>query len=93
MHRAALTTADPVLLAVNLKHHALGIDTFGDAVTMAAMGRGDHVPIIQMHANTNTRSFLTRIKMNKPRYIARRKLLVKRILKLSDGGHPTISLS
>ena len=93
MHRAALAAADPVLLAVDLEHHALGIDALGDAVAVAAMGRGDGVPVVEMHAHADAGRLLTGIEMDEARDVAGGKFFVERVFEFADGGHPLIGFA
>ena len=50
VHRAATPVAIAGFLAEKFRKHPADIGTFGDAVAMAAMGRGDLVGVGQFHA-------------------------------------------
>ena len=59
VHGAALALVGTGGLAVQLRHHGLGVHALGDAVAVAAVGAGDVVIGIQRRAAANRHRFLT----------------------------------
>ena len=64
VHRAALALADAGRLAHQLGHHAGDVDALGDAVTVAAVGRGDEVVVGQVGADADRDGLLAGVKKN-----------------------------
>ena len=87
VHRAALAAAKAVLAAEDLGHHRLDVAALGDAVAVAAVGRGDVILVVQMQADADPGRLLAGIEMDETRDVARRELLVDGVLELADGAH------
>ena len=56
VHRAAAAVAIAVLAAEELGEHAADLGALGDAVAVAAMGRGDLVGVGELHAGGDRRA-------------------------------------
>src|SRR5207237_3605782 len=70
VHRAALAPAGAGRLAVDLAHHVADIDALGDAVAMAAMGRGDAIAIVEMYHDAGGGGLLAGVKMDEAGNVA-----------------------
>jgi hypothetical protein len=90
VHRAALAAAQAILAAKNLGHHRLDVAAFGDAVAVAAVGRGDVILVVQMEADADPRRLFAGIEMDETGDVARRELLVDGVLELADGAHLSV---
>ena len=92
MHRAALAAAQAVLAAEDLGHHGLEVAALGDAVAVAAVGRGDAVLVVQVQADADAGGLLAGVEMDEARDVAGRELLVNGVLELADGAHLPVRL-
>ena len=92
MHRPALARARAAGLAVDLGHHLFHADALGDAVAMAAMGRGDAVMVLQVHHDADARGLFPGIEVHEPGDVAATEIDMQTFFELADGLHPPISL-
>ena len=65
VHRAAAAAAIAVFLAEELGEHQLRIGALGDAMAMAAMGRGDVVGLAQRHGGADRARLLADRQMHR----------------------------
>ena len=92
MHRAALAAAQAILAAEDLGHHGLGIAPLGDAVAVAAVGRGDAVLVAQVQADADTGRLLAGVQMDETRNVAGREFLMHGVLELANQAHLPVRL-
>ena len=71
---------------------AFDVAALGDAVAVAAMGAGDGVAVVEMHADADARRLLAGVEMHEARDVAGRELVVDGVLELPDRPHPAVSL-
>ena len=90
VHRAALAPAQAFAASEDLQHHRIGVAALGDAMAVAAMGRGDDVTVVEMQADADAGRFLAGIEMHEPRNAPGGEFVVHRILELADRPHLTI---
>ncbi len=90
VHRAALAAAEAILPAEDLVHHAAHIAALGDAVAVPAMGRGDPVIVVEVHAKADGGRLLAGVEMHESRDVARGELVVHPLLEIANRAHPTI---
>jgi hypothetical protein len=70
----------------------MNVDALGDAVAMAAMGRGDPIDVRQMHDDAGGTCFLAGIEVDEPWNISFGKLDVNPLFEFADGAHGAIRL-
>ena len=70
----------------------LAIAALGDAVAVAAVGRGDVVLVVQMQADADRGGLLAGIEMDEAGDVAGRELVVDGVLELADGAHLPVGL-
>ena len=90
VHRAALAFAQAALAPEDLLHHAVDIAALADAVAMPAVGAGDVVGSVELHADADGRCLLAGVEMDEARYLARGELLVHPLFEFADGAHPRV---
>ena len=77
-----LPPQSPSLAAEDLVHHAVEVAALGDAVAVAAVGRGDGVAVVEMHADADAGSFLAGIEMHEAGDVAGGELGMDRVLEV-----------
>src|SRR5690606_24416196 len=87
VHRAAFAAARPGAPAVDLGHHLPDVDAFGDAVPVAAVGAGDRVPLVQVHAHPGGGRFFPGVEVHETGDVAFGELLVHPVFEGPDGPH------
>ncbi|MNG96643.1 hypothetical protein D3C79_557190 [compost metagenome] len=92
VHRAAFTTAHAGLLAVDLGHHAVYVHAFGDAVAMAAVGRGNAVAVAQVGHDPGCRGFFAGIQVDEAGNFAGGELHMQAFFEGADGPHDFIGM-
>ena len=80
----------PVVLAVDLGHHAVEVAAFGNAMAVAAMGGGDAVLLAKMQADADRGRFLARVEMRVAGDLAARHLGADAVLEHADGLHEPV---
>ena len=90
VHRAALAAAEPVLPPEDLEHHPLGVAALGDAMAVAAVGRGDRVAVVEVHADADAGGFLAGVEMHEAGNVPGREFLVDCFLEFADEPHPLV---
>src|SRR5262245_53679978 len=93
MHRTALALAVAGLATVKFGHHAVQIGAFGDAMTVAAMGRNNAVAGIERTADAHGDCFLTNVAMHDPEYFAGVVIGRGALLEAANRQHPTQHLT
>lgn len=91
MHRAALAAANAGF-AVDLGHHAVYIHTLGDAVAMAAVGRGDAVAVAQVGHDPGSGGLFAGVQVDETGDLAGGELDVQAFFKGADGAHHFIGM-
>ena len=66
VHRAAEAAAVAGLASHELGHHAVGAGTLGDAVAVAAVGGGDHIPLPQGGYGPDGDGLLSDVEVRRP---------------------------
>ena len=92
VHGATTTPVGAGVLAHQLREHPERSEAFGEAVPMAAMGRGDDVGRAQGPACPNGRSLLAGREMDEPGYLA---VAIERghsLLEAADHQHAAVHL-
>ena len=87
VHRPALAAAEPVRAAVDLEHHRLHVAALRDRVSVAAMGAGDVVVVVQVRADAGRDRLLARVEVDESRDVAGCELDVQPLLELADRAH------
>ena len=90
VHRASLAVAKAGSLSIDLRHHAMNITSFRQAVAVSAMRAGDLVAIVEVHANSRRHSLLAGIEMHKSRNLAGRELEMDSLFELPDQFHGSV---
>src|SRR6266540_2461052 len=90
VHRAALALAGAVDPAEQLGHHRAELDALGDAVAVAAVGRGDEVPVFEVGADADGDRLLTGVEVDEPGDEPVGEQLRHPFLEGSDGHHPVV---
>ena len=80
----------PSPAAEDLLHHRLDVAALGDAVAVAAMGRGDVILLTEVHADADRGGLLTGVEMDEARDLAGGEFVMYPILELPDRAHPSI---
>jgi len=92
MHGSAFSAARTGRLAENFGHHLVHIDTLGNAMAVAAVGRRDPIVVIEMAHDPGGRGFLAGIEVNEAGNFAVGKTRVNAFFELADGAHRPIDV-
>ena len=87
MHRAAAPLAIAALAAEELGEHRLELGALGDAMAVAAMGRGDAVGVAERHADADRRRLLPDRQMHGAVAQAADVRIFGRLLETADAMH------
>ena len=87
VHRAAAAAAVAGLLAEQLGHHLLEVGALGDAVAVAAVGRGDRVVGAQGEAGAGGRGLLADREVHGAVHQAAGEQVVDGLLEAADAPH------
>ena len=87
MHRAAAPPAIAALAPEELGEHRRELGALGDAMAVAAMGRGDVVGVAQRHADANRRRLLADRQMHRAVAQAADVGVLRRLLEAADAMH------
>ena len=88
MHRAAAPLAVAALAAEELGEHRLELGALGDAMAVAAMGRGDAIGVAERHAGADRRRLLPDRQMHRAVAQAADIRIFGRFLETADAMHP-----
>jgi hypothetical protein len=92
MHGTASPFAVASLSSKDLGHHPLGLSTFGNIVTMAAVSASNQIIRPECHANANARCLLTDVRMHRTFHLTSLEKVHGSELKLPDPCHPAVHL-
>lgn len=92
MHGTALALARSSGLAENFRHHAVHVDTLGDAMAVSAVGRSDAVAIAKSKAHASRRRLLAGVKVNCTWNVTSRHFLIHPFLEGPDGLHGAVGI-
>ena len=90
VHRAALALAATGRFAADLGHHPVDLHALGNAVSVAAVGAGDEVVVVQVGAHPDGDRFFSGVEMNEAGDQAGGEILVQPVLEFADLSHPSI---
>jgi hypothetical protein len=87
VHRAAASLAISAFAPEELGEHRLEFSPFGDAMTVAAMGRGDPVGVAERHARSDRRRLLSDRQVHRAVTQAADIRVFRRLLETADAMH------
>src|SRR5271166_621760 len=91
MHRSALAAAEAVTLAVDFLHHPRHVAPLGDAMTMAAVRRSDHVAGAELRADADGGGFFACVEVDEAWNFTGGEFVVDAILEAPDRRHVAIA--
>src|SRR5581483_6890412 len=92
MHRAALSAAGTTGSTKEFSHHSVDIAALGNTMAMAAVGRGNVVVVLKVHADADRARFLSRIEVRIAGNIAGPHLLHDTLFEPTNHSHGSIGL-
>ena len=87
VHRAAVSVRAPFLLAVQLGHQLVGMRALRERVPMGAVGRRDHIAVLERAAHADGARLLADRDMEEAGKLARAEALLHLLLETADEQH------
>ena len=92
VHGAALTTAPPGFLAVDLGHHAEHVHALGDAVAVATVVGGDAIFIVEVGHDPGGAGFLAGIQVDETWDLAGGEFHVQALFEIANSAHHGVGM-